>query len=106
MKVLPSDPDKRWNRIVGYTSLALGAWIMLILASVIWGVNEDVQDDALLIGAAAGFATVLLGQYRHGQKVDQVVNAVNHVEDDERSLAQTLHSIDRKLDELLEKPRN
>jgi hypothetical protein len=59
-----------------------------------------VQDDALLIGAAAGFATVLLGQYRHGQKVDEVIDAVNHVEDRERAL----EVIEAKIDLLLERP--
>jgi hypothetical protein len=116
MKFLPSDPDKRWNRILAITAVAFSIWLLVIVASSIWGVNQEVQDDALLIGSAAGFMTVLLGQYRHGKsiertadKIDQVYEHVNNVEEQEAipgddepekpTLGSLLRKIEHKVDE-------
>jgi hypothetical protein len=100
VKLLPDDPDARWNLLVVVTILVFGVWLVLIVWGQIFGDNAEVADDAILIGAAAGFMGMLLGQYRHGQKVDKIVAAVNHVEDDDVSLASALRTIDGKVDAL------
>lgn len=114
MRLLPSDPDKRWNRILAFVGVAFAIWLLAIVASSIWGVNQEVQDDALLIGAAAGFITVLLGQYRHGQRIDRVYEHVNNVEEQEAipdgeperpTLGSLLRKIEKKVDEVLARLR-
>jgi 4-amino-4-deoxy-L-arabinose transferase-like glycosyltransferase len=105
---------KRWNLIIVLGIVGLAAWIVLVLLSTIFGENHDLGDDAVLIGAAAGFLTVLFNQVRHGNqikrtedKIDRVYEHVNNVEEQEAipegetekvTLGSMLRGIDRKLD--------
>jgi hypothetical protein len=83
--------NRRWNRLIFVGVALFSVWIVAIVLSSVFGVNEGVGDDALLVGAAATFLTVLLGQVHHEEKTDANTEA--------------LKSISAKLDELLERER-
>ena len=108
----------RWNTLIAVGLVAFSCWLTLVIISSAIGENTDVGDDALLIGAAGGFITLLLQQVRHGvqikatqDKVDQVYEHVNNVEEQEAipgaedeperpTLGSLLRRIDGKVDAL------
>jgi hypothetical protein len=112
---LPRDREKRWNRMVAYGLILFIVWVAAIVISSAWGDNVEVGDDALLVGAAGAFLTLILNQFHHGsqiakaqEQIEQVYEHVNNVEDQERipgdgpapTIGSLLRSIDQKIDGL------
>jgi len=107
---------RNWNRLIALIAVGFAIWIALVILSSIFGRHKNLSDDALLVGAAAGFITVLLNQVHHGdeikrtsEKVDAVAEHVNHLEEEQGEEASTapqkptlgamLRQIDRHLEE-------
>lgn len=107
-----------WNRWISGALLIFGVLIALVVISAVWGDNDDLSDDAKFLLAVGGILALLLKQIQHGDaiarteaKVEQVVEAVNHVEEQEAipedgeperaTLGSLLRGVDGKVDDLL-----
>ena len=95
------------RRVLIGVGVGFGVWVVLVVIGQIFGSNADVSDDAALMLAAGGLVTILFNQGHHDKqleetttKVERVVEAVNHVEEDDHTLSSLLRDVDRKIDEL------